>query len=204
MAEHRTLTGDSLHEPKGADTATVGQVYTADGLGSGSWGSVPVDPSGITIERLLDGTSLAASQSPTSVDTPIQLEFGAAQGTGGDPVSLSAAGLLTFNEAGTYRLKISFAYGRTGGAGVSELYFRALVNGTQAGQSIHAKVTDADVYIPFSDEAWLTVPAGITVSYELMRDSSGNNSGGVYSGSPTPLDWNPNPCAAIRVERWSN
>jgi len=39
LTEHRLLTGASLHEPKGVETATSGQVYVADGLGSGSWQS---------------------------------------------------------------------------------------------------------------------------------------------------------------------
>lgn len=37
---HASLTGAQLHEPKGADTASLGQVYIADGAGSGSWGDV--------------------------------------------------------------------------------------------------------------------------------------------------------------------
>jgi len=37
MAEHNTLTGASLHEPKGAATANAGEVYIADGVGSGVW-----------------------------------------------------------------------------------------------------------------------------------------------------------------------
>lgn len=37
MAEHRSLTGASIHEPKGADVASANQVYVADGAGSGSW-----------------------------------------------------------------------------------------------------------------------------------------------------------------------
>ena len=41
MAEHNTLTGASLHEPKGAATATAGEVYIADGVGSGSFGALP-------------------------------------------------------------------------------------------------------------------------------------------------------------------
>lgn len=39
MAEHRNLTGIELHEPKGVETATSGQVYVADGAGSGAWTS---------------------------------------------------------------------------------------------------------------------------------------------------------------------
>lgn len=37
MPEHKDLTGTDLHEPKGAATATHGQLYFADGLGSGTW-----------------------------------------------------------------------------------------------------------------------------------------------------------------------
>jgi len=37
MPEHNTLTGSSLHEPKGVATAAAGDVYIADGLGSGAW-----------------------------------------------------------------------------------------------------------------------------------------------------------------------
>ena len=37
MPELNTLTGSQLHEPKGADTATSGHVYVADGAGSGSF-----------------------------------------------------------------------------------------------------------------------------------------------------------------------
>lgn len=47
MAEHKVLTDPELHEPKGASTALSGQVYIANGLGSGAWGSIPGFPSKI-------------------------------------------------------------------------------------------------------------------------------------------------------------
>lgn len=34
---HKNLTGTDLHEPKGASTATKGQVYRSNGAGSGTW-----------------------------------------------------------------------------------------------------------------------------------------------------------------------
>jgi len=37
MPAHSSLTGADLHEPKGAASATSGQVYVADGAGSGTW-----------------------------------------------------------------------------------------------------------------------------------------------------------------------
>lgn len=35
--EHSALTGSALHEPKGTATATSGEVYVANGSGSGTW-----------------------------------------------------------------------------------------------------------------------------------------------------------------------
>jgi microcystin-dependent protein len=37
MTAHKDMTGADLHEPKGVAEATSGQVYVADGSGSGSW-----------------------------------------------------------------------------------------------------------------------------------------------------------------------
>ena len=34
---HSTLTGSELHEPKGISSATAGDIYEADGVGSGAW-----------------------------------------------------------------------------------------------------------------------------------------------------------------------
>lgn len=39
MPSHNTITDPNIHEPKGASTASAGQVYVADGLGSGAWTS---------------------------------------------------------------------------------------------------------------------------------------------------------------------
>lgn len=41
MPAHSALTGSDLHEPKGVASASVGKVYVADGLGSGSWTNPP-------------------------------------------------------------------------------------------------------------------------------------------------------------------
>lgn len=35
--KHSTLTGSDLHEPKGISTASTGDIYIADGAGSGEW-----------------------------------------------------------------------------------------------------------------------------------------------------------------------
>lgn len=47
---HKNMTDPDLHEPKGITTADANSLYTADGLGSGSW-IVPdtIDPSDVAI-----------------------------------------------------------------------------------------------------------------------------------------------------------
>lgn len=39
--EHVNIPDGERHEPKGASTATVDQVYAADGAGSGAWREIP-------------------------------------------------------------------------------------------------------------------------------------------------------------------
>jgi hypothetical protein len=43
VAEHNTLTGASIHEPKGVAAASVHTVYVADGAGSGAWAKIDAD-----------------------------------------------------------------------------------------------------------------------------------------------------------------
>lgn len=43
MVAHSALTTTELHEPKGADAASVHTVYVADGAGSGAWAKIDTD-----------------------------------------------------------------------------------------------------------------------------------------------------------------
>ena len=45
--EHKNITDPNRHEPKGASTATVDQVYASDGAGSGVWRELPVSDTSI-------------------------------------------------------------------------------------------------------------------------------------------------------------
>tara|TARA_R100000544_G_scaffold16105_1_gene7630 strand:- start:4369 stop:4902 length:534 start_codon:yes stop_codon:yes gene_type:complete len=163
---------------------------------------------GIAIERLLDGESVATNQNPTGLgpSNAIQVEFGPAVLTGSDPVNLDATGSLFINTAGTYRIKVSFQFSRSGNTGVSELLFRVTDGlGNQLGRSIAAFINSANDEIYIENDTWLTLPAGIELKFELMRDSNGNDSGGLTRYTPTVDggdEWNHAPCAAIRVERW--
>ena len=45
---HSTITGADNHEPKGVESATSGQVYVANGSGSGAWQSVPASSTSVS------------------------------------------------------------------------------------------------------------------------------------------------------------
>ena len=165
---------------------------------------------GVTgIERLYDGETAVSPQQPSALDTTLELQFGPAEGTASDPIQTLVRGgnpeasILQINTSGLYRIKTAIQFGRTGGAGTSILNFRALINGTQAGRSINAQIENSNVVQLLVDEAWLDLTAGMQITYELIRDSGGNNSGGAFAGTTSgSTGYNAAPAVALRVERW--
>ena len=152
-----------------------------------------------THQLLLTATSLAASQEPTALDTPLQVEFGALQTT--TDIDISAAGAVTFNTAGKYIITTFFQYGRTGASGTSELLNRYLVNGSQAGVSLAAKVDNAETLVPWSSTIQFTAAINDVLTIEIMRDSAGANFGGLFAITPSVVGWALAPCASTQIYR---
>ena len=148
-------------------------------------------------ELLLSAASTATSQQPSAVDTTLQIEFGVLQTT--TDIDISATGEMTFKTAGKYIISQFFQYGRTGASGTSVLFNRILVNGVQLGNSLGAKVDNADVLVPWSSSLQFTAALNDVVTIEIIRDSIGSNSGGLFSSSPSASGWNIAPCAAIQI-----
>lgn len=140
-------------------------------------------------------------QAPTALGTALQLTHGAAQKTASDPVMLSAAGVVTFNQAGVYDIRVKLQFGRTGASGTSELMSRILLNGVQVGVSASAKISSPDLIIPTDSRVVLgQVAAGSVFTVEIIRDAVGDNSGGVYSITSSH-GWNVSPSTLIVVSR---
>lgn len=201
--EHKDIVDGERHEPKGAGTAVLDTVLKSDGDGTTSWVSVDtlIPEGATTMERVLEAFNPSTSAEPSGVDIPLQIPLGNAQFTPSDPVMLANDGTVTFNEAGLYHVRVSTQYGRTGGAGEARLHARSLANGVQIGDTLSATLDAASTLIPLSVQSWVTVPAGTTFTYEVIRDSSGNNSGGLFAGPVSAAGWTDSPCASIRVER---
>ncbi len=58
MSEHDSITDPEIHEPKGVSTASEGQVYVADGVGSGTWTN---NVNKVSIISVIDDISTASS-----------------------------------------------------------------------------------------------------------------------------------------------
>lgn len=151
------------------------------------------------VEVLRSGSVVA--QAPTAVDTPLQLAFGGASGSASDPVMINAAGLVTFNIAGNYAVRVKLQCGRTGATGTSILLSRLLLNGIQLGSTAAVKLTQTDATTPTESRVVVNATAGQTLAIQIMRDSAGSNFGGVYPQVATVTAWGTAPSALLVISR---
>ena len=155
---------------------------------------------GVKEVEVLRAASLVA-QAPTAVDTPLQVAFGAAQGAPADPVMINAAGLVTFNQAGNYAVRVKLQCGRTGASGTSILLSRLVLGGTQLGSAACVKLTQTDATTPTDSRVVMNPTAGQTLQVQIMRDSAGSNFGGIYQQAATVTSWGTAPSALLVISR---
>jgi len=142
------------------------------------------------------------TQTPSALDTPLQVTFGAAQNSASDPVMINAAGLVTFNDAGNYSVRIKLLNGRTGASGTSTLFSRILHNGVAYGSPAAVKLTSSDVTIPTESRVVIVAEtAGETLAVQIIRDSSGANYGGLVAQTAVAAGWGTAPSALLVVSR---
>ena len=139
-------------------------------------------------------------QAPSVVDNPLQVTFGAAQNTSTDPVMLDALGNITFNQTGMYLFNGFGNIERQGSSGgVSALLFRALIDGVQAGVVKGFELNTTGVMFPYETTIVINITeAGTVLTWEIMRDSSGVNQGGMYTHI-APGPWDDVPSAQIQI-----
>ena len=153
------------------------------------------------MSTVLSGNSVAVNQLPVAVDTALQLEFGPAQNDVNDDAMLSVDGKLVFNRAGTYVVKFNAHYGRDGVALTSLLAFRWLKNAVMHGTPLVTKIDDDTTLHPWESELVVTVDIGDEFTAEIMRDSNGHNSGGLYKTTLVSAGWGDAPSASISVKK---
>lgn len=121
------------------------------------------------------------NQEPSGLDSPLQVTFGAAQGTATDPVMLDALGNITFNQGGLYLFNGYANFERQGSSGgISVTLFRALINGVQSGPTKGVELSGTGIMFPYELTLPIQVSAGDVLTWEILRDSSGVDAGGLY------------------------
>tara|TARA_R110002126_G_scaffold27349_4_gene91922 strand:+ start:3364 stop:4125 length:762 start_codon:yes stop_codon:yes gene_type:complete len=134
----------------------------------------------IQFTQVLNGFSTVA-QDPSALNTPLIVSFGAAQGGPLTDIELLTGGKIIFNTSGQYFIN---AYGnveRQGSSGgVAVVLFRAVLNGTQISTTKGFRMDTPNLPDPYEVSIPFYANAGDIFWFEIMRDSSGVNSGGVY------------------------
>lgn len=205
MVEHVTIADADRHEVKHVSTATAGQYLKCTSPGvSGfsfiSYNELTNKPTVTGFQNVLVGQSVAASQLPSAVGTPLQVEFGPAITT--THCNLAANGALTFNTAGQYIITLFLRFGRTTSAGDAYLFNRLLLNGVQYLNSNALRLGSQDIVVPFSSTITINANIADVFTMQIMRDSAGINNGGLYQLSPTLSGWASSPSATIAVSKF--
>lgn len=152
----------------------------------------------LTATQVLNGSSTIA-QAPSALDTALIVSFGAAQGTTQDDVMLEAGGKVIFNKAGLYMVNGFGSVERQGSSGgVAILLFRARLNGTQVTTTKGFHLDTTNVSIPYEVTIPFQANVGDVFWFEIMRDSSGTNQGGVYPHTNLG-GWSNTPSTQIQI-----
>jgi hypothetical protein len=138
-------------------------------------------------------------QNPSG-NTALQVEFGATQSA--PNVDILASGDIVFSTAGNYLVNTFISVTKEGVSGsVSVFAFRALINGIQVGDPKVFKIIEANLLTPYELTIPVVVNATDVLTYEIMKDSSGNDSGRLEGTNL--LGWvGTTPSAQIEV--WKN
>jgi len=138
-------------------------------------------------------------QSPSG-NTALQVEFGADNQSVN--VEILSSGNISFVTAGNYLVNTFISVAKEGVSGnVSVFAFRALINGVQVGDPKVFKIIEAGLLTPYELTVPIVAAQGDILTYEIMRDSSGNDSGRLEG--TTLLGWVGNTPSA-QIEVWKN
>ena len=146
----------------------------------------------VSAKMVLAAVSSSATQSPAGLDQEMAINYGPAVGGPTDDVQIDASGLVTINTVGSYYFALYYQFGRSGGAGTSEVLFRSLIDiggvsgEIQAGDTIPQFLQNANdakiiqLFLP------VDIPvAGTTLRQTLTRDPNGHNSGDLMGYIPS-------------------
>jgi hypothetical protein len=205
----KTLSLSRLNINTNTDNVTIGDDTLTELLENNKGPQGPQGPQGPSvrlIQQLFAYDTSTQKPSGTGPLNAIKAKFGAPQTT--TYIDLDASGNVTFKENGNYLIHGKGQYGRDNTADTVLLHFRTMINfndgaeAVQVGDTISAEINNKKIVIPIEVSFALNVTnAPHTLYFEVMRDSSEKDDGGLYSFTPTGSTWNPSGSASILIER---
>lgn len=184
----------------GSDPVGTSQGQMTQGLGF-PLRDVELSTAGGAVQVLSENVLLSENftdQNPSGLGVATGILFGGVSAT--DQWSMDVAGVATCLEAGDYTIRLSLTVGREGASGTSQLYFRVLINGVPFGNSAQVITDSARIEIPFFYNRTITFSLNDTLTFEMIRDTDGDNSGGLRAGIPA-VAWASAPSAALSLSR---
>ncbi len=137
-------------------------------------------------------------QVPVALNTALQIKFGTT--VNNTYIFLDTDGTILFKQAGHYHIETRLQVGRVGATGTSLVLSRCLKNDVQYGGGSAFKLDDAEVLFPCVAIIHADIAVDDTFKFQIIRDASGNNSGGLYMTDPSD-GWNNIPSANITITK---
>lgn len=168
--QHSALTDPNIHEPKNITTAAAGEVYVADGAGSGTW----QQPAGHAYGELYISEGVTAQTLATSSGTAKLNPTGEWTTNGNAEVTLSAAnGTITITHAGEYSLNFWITFTTASVAAGAKYRFYYAVDGTTTTRNVYVtKPTNGADTLHCSASGLATLAANDVVTIYVGGDAT--------------------------------
>lgn len=166
---HSTLTDPYLHEPKDISSAGSGQVYVADGAGSGDW----VEKTRFIGSYIgFDATTPAYQHSVTTVDTVLDPTFVVAANNGFIGETTPNA-RLKYTGAETIEAQVIFTISsKNGGSVTRDAEFALFKNGVELGGSRTIRTISAGSWGSISVFGFTTFSTNDYLEIKVKGDAS--------------------------------
>lgn len=171
--QHSAITDPNIHEPKGITTASSGQVYVADGGGSGDWKFI----AGHSYGEIFITNNSTAQTLPAASGTAVLNPTGAWQANGFQNVTLTPAnGTITLPSAGIYQLDFWAVFETAAISSGAAYNFFYAINGTPSTRKVYARKTSNGVdTLHVRASGYTTVTAGAIVSMFVGGDGTSSS-----------------------------
>ena len=167
--EHSTLTTGELHEPKGAAGASAGQVYVANGAGSGVW--TPAD-SHIAGYIAFDATTPAYQHSTTTSDTVLDPTFSVASSKNFTGVTSPNARLVYQGSADVYGMIAFVASVKQSSGTNKELEIAISKNGVEVAGTRSIMTINTAYWITYATSTILSLSTDDYIEVLIKADAA--------------------------------